>query len=42
MPEKIPKISYFEKPSIVFVDTDYSMIPEVRKIDKIENLSNKI
>ena len=33
---------FFEKPSIVFVDTDYSMIPEVRKIDKIENLSNTI
>ena len=33
---------FFEKPSIVFADTDYSMIPEVRKIDKIENLSNTI
>ena len=33
---------FFKKPSIVFVDTDYSMIPEVRKIDKIENLSNTI
>ena len=33
---------FFEKPSIVFANTDYSMIPEVRKIDKIENLSNTI
>jgi len=33
---------FLGKPSLVFVNTDYSMIPEVQKIDKIENLSKTI
>ena len=31
-----------EKPSLVFTNTDYSMIPDIKKIDKIENLSKTI
>ena len=33
---------FLGKPSLVFTNTDYSMIPEVQKIDKIENLSKMI
>ena len=33
---------FLEKPSLVFTNTDYSMIPDIKKIDKIENLSKTI